>query len=59
MLFFPEPLPPAAPVNLTEGETKIQDGRMTVMIHWEAPEESDLPVARYKVSTNKWYYTVM
>ena len=49
---LPEPLPPGAPQNLTEGQTKFQDGRMTVMVHWDPPVLSDLPVARYKVGLN-------
>ena len=49
-LSFTEPLPPGAPQNLTEGDTKFEDGRLTVKVHWDPPKKSDLPVARYKVN---------
>jgi len=43
-----EPRKPYAPLNVTEGDTVIADGRVAVTIHWMPPLESDLPITRYK-----------
>ena len=48
-LFLTEPRPPSVPQNLTEGDTSIHDGKVSISIHWKPPRKSDLPVTRYKV----------
>ncbi|XP_014662534.1 PREDICTED: anosmin-1-like isoform X2 [Priapulus caudatus] len=47
-----EPEPPHVPVNLTVGETRIINGKVSLTVHWEEPV-SDLPVVRYKVYWSK------
>lgn len=48
-----EPRRPGPPTNLTEGDTLIAGGKMTVTIRWFPPIKSDLPVTRYKLFWNK------
>lgn len=48
-----EPRRPGPPTNLTEGDTLIAGGKMTVTIRWFPPKKSDLPVTRYKLFWSK------
>lgn len=50
---FKEPRRPSPPVNLTEGNSVITGGKVSITIQWSPPLFTSIPINRYKIHWSK------